>query len=311
MTAAALRGVAWQALVVLLVGAAFVMAARQAKANLEARGVAQGFAYLARPAGFEIAPGVVPYSSRDTYARALVVGVVNTVRVAVLAMIAATVLGLAIGVARLSPLRAVAGAAGAAVELLRNTPLLLQLFCWHALWSLLPPPQSAWHPGPGVVICSRGIYLPGGPWGSPAASRFDVEGGLSISPEFTSLLVALSVFTAASIAEIVRGGVLALDRGQADAGVALGLSRRQMLRHVLLPQALPTMVPPLTSQFIGVVKNSSLAVAIGYPDLVSLTSTTLNQTGQAIEAIAVAMTCYVGIGLAMSMAVRAWERARS
>jgi general L-amino acid transport system permease protein len=310
VTAARLRGLGWQALLLIAVGTAIVLAARQARANLEARGVAQGFAYLARPAGFEIAPGVLRYSSRDTYARALAVGLVNTLRVSVLAMIAGTVLGVGIGAARLSPRRIASGAAGAVVELLRNTPLLLQLFCWHALWWLLPAPASAWHPGGGVAVCSRGIYLPDA-WGAPALSRFDLEGGLSITPEFLSLMVGLSVFTAAPIAEIVRGAVLALDRGQADAGAALGLSRRQMLRHVLLPQALPMMVPPLTSQFVGVVKNSSLAVAIGYPDLVSLTSTTLNQTGQAIEAIAVAMVCYVGIGLVLSAAVRTWERRRA
>ncbi len=142
-------------------------------------------------------------------------------------------------------------------------------------------------------------------------SRFGVEGGLWISPEFATLLVGLSVGAAAYIGEIVRGSVLAIDQGQADAAAALGLSRWQTLRHVLLPGAVPMMVPPMTSQFVNVVKNSSLGVAIGYPDLISLTSTTLNQTGQAIEAIAVAMTCYVGIGIALAHWVRAWERSRA
>jgi general L-amino acid transport system permease protein len=303
------RGLVWQAAVLTLVCAAALLAARQARINLEARGIAQGFAYLARPAGFEIAPGVLAYTSRDTYARALAVGVVNTLRVSLLAMALATVLGLGVGLARLSRHRTLATAAGAAVEALRNTPLLLQLFCWHALWWLLPGPLDPIRVWPGLLLCNRGLYLPG-PWGSPEISRFGIDGGLWISPEFTTLLIGLSVAAAAFIGEIVRGGVLAVDRGQGEAAAALGLSHGQTLRRVLLPQAIPMMVPPLTSQFVNVVKNSSLGVAIGYPDLISLTSTTLNQTGQAIEAIAVAMACYVGIGVVLSMGVQAWERRR-
>lgn len=309
MSAARLRGIAWQAAALALACAVVFLAARQASMNLQARGIAQGFGYLARPAGFEIAPGLLSYSSRDTYARALAVGIVNTLRVSVLAMGIAMVLGLGVGVARLSPHRPVAMAAGAAVETLRNTPLLLQLFCWHSLWWLLPGPLDALHLGPGVLLCNRGLHLPG-PWGSPVMTRFGVEGGLSITPEFATLLVGLSVGAAAFIGEIVRGGVLAVDRGQVEAAAALGLSRGQTLRRVLLPQAVPMMVPPLTSQFVNVVKNSSLGVAIGYPDLIALTSTTLNQTGQAIEAIGVAMAGYVVIGLLVSLGVRAWERWR-
>ena len=310
MTARRLRELAWQGAVLAVVCALVVLAGRQARENLAARGIAQGFGYLGRPAGFEIAPGLLPYSSRDTYARALAVGVVNTLRVSALAMTIATVLGVGIAVARLSRHRAVAMVAGAVVEAIRNTPLLLQLFCWHSLWWLLPGPQAGLRLWPGVWLTSRGLHLPT-PWGSPMASRFGVEGGLWISPEFATLLIGLSVGAAAFIAEIVRGGVLALDQGQADAAAALGMSRWQTLRHVLLPGAVPMMVPPMISQFVNVVKNSSLGVAIGYPDLISLTSTTLNQTGQAIEAIAVAMTCYVGIGVTLSLCVRAWEQSRA
>jgi general L-amino acid transport system permease protein len=309
MTAARLRGLTWQAAVLAVVCAAVGLAGRQAKANLEARGIARGFAYLGRPAGFEIAPGVLAYSSRDTYARALAVGVVNTLRVSVLAMLIATVLGVGVGMARLSRRRPLAMVAGAAIEAVRNTPLLLQLFWWHSLWWLLPGPQAALYLWPGLRLCSRGLHLPT-PWGSPMATRFGVEGGWWISPEFATLLVGLSVGAAAFIGEIVRGGVIAVDQGQADAAAALGLSRWQTVRHVLLPEAVPMMVPPMTSQFVNVVKSSALGVAIGYPDLISLTSTTLNQTGQAIEAIAVAMTCYVGIGVGLSLCVRAWERSR-
>lgn len=310
MSAARLRGLAWQAAALALACTLIVLATRQAKINLEARGIAQGFGYLTRPAGFEIAPGLLRYTSSDTYARALAVGVINTLRVSVLAMALAMLLGLGVGVARMSRHRPIAMASGAAVEALRNTPLLLQLFCWHALWWLLPGPLDALRPWPGVFLCSRGLHFPG-PWGSPEMTRFGVEGGLWITPEFATLLIGLSIGAAAFIGEIVRGGVLAVDRGQAEAAAALGLSRGQTLRRVLLPQAVPMMVPPLTSQFVNVVKNSSLGVAIGYPDLISLTSTTLNQTGQAIEAITIAMACYVGIGLSVSMGVRARERWRS
>ena len=310
MNAARLRDVAWQAGILAVICIAVVLAGRQARANLEARGIARGFEYLGRPAGFEIAPGILEYSSRDTYARALAVGVVNTLRVSALAMAIATVLGVGVAVARLSRRRPVAMVAAAAIEALRNTPLLLQLFCWHSLWWLLPGPKAGLFLWPGLRLSSRGLHLPT-PWSSPVVSRFGVEGGLWISPEFATLLVGLSVGAAAFIAEIVRGGVLAIDQGQTEAAAALGLSRWQTLRHVLLPGAVPMMVPPMTSQFVNVVKNSSLGVAIGYPDLISLTSTTLNQTGQAIEAIAVAMTCYVGIGVTLSFCVRAWERSRA
>jgi general L-amino acid transport system permease protein len=307
---ARLHGLAWQAVVLILAAVAILLVTQQARTNLTARGIAQGFGYLGRPAGFEIAPGVLAYSSRRTYARALAVGLVNTLRVSALAMAIATVLGLGIGVARMSRHRAVAAAAAAAIEALRNTPLLLQLFCWHSLWRLLPGPLDPLRLWPGIWLCRRGIHL-AGPWGSPTMTHFGVQGGLWISPEFATLLIGLSIGASVFIGEIVRGGVLAIDRGQSEAAAALGLSRRQTLRHVLLPQAVPMMVPPMTSQFVNVVKNSSLGVAIGYPDLISLTSTTLNQTGQAIEAIGVAMTCYVGIGLVLSAAMRAWERSRA
>jgi general L-amino acid transport system permease protein len=137
---------------------------------------------------------------------------------------------------------------------------------------------------------------------------FDYQGGISISPEFAALLIGLSTCTAAFIGEIVRGGILAVDRGQTEAAAALGLSRMQRLRLVVFPQALRVMVPPATSQFLNLVKNSSLAVAIGYPDLISITSTTLNQTGQAIEAIGLAAIIYLAISLTISLALHLGDR---
>jgi general L-amino acid transport system permease protein len=301
------RAVVWQAAVVVLVGGIIAAAAMQTASNLELRGIASGFDYLGRAAGFEISRGPVAYSSRDSYARALGVGVINTVRVSLLAALIAAALGLSIGIARLSNLWIVSALSKSYIEVMRNTPLLLQLLFWYALSQALPAPRHALHPLPGVFLCFRGLYLPG-PTGSPVLTGFDYQGGISISPEFAALLIGLSTCTAAFIGEIVRGGILAVDRGQTEAAAALGLSRMQRLRLVVFPQALRVMVPPATSQFLNLVKNSSLAVAIGYPDLISITSTTLNQTGQAIEAIGLAAIIYLAISLTISLALHLGDR---
>lgn len=310
------RAVVAQAVVVAIVCALAATIAMETIANLESRGIASGFQYLNRVAGFEIARGPLSYSSRDSYARALMVGVLNTLRVALLGILVATALGLLIGIARLSRIWVVSMMARAYVEVLRNTPLLLQLLFWYSLSQALPPPREALNPLPGVFLCFRGLYLPGvaGRDGDlalvlPTLTGFDFRGGLSISPEFAALLIGLSTCTAAFIGEIVRGGILSVDRGQTEAAAALGLSRGKILRLVVLPQALRVIIPPTTSQFLNLAKNSSLAVAIGYPDLISITSTTLNQTGQAIEAIGLAMTVYLAISLAVSLAMNRYNRA--
>jgi general L-amino acid transport system permease protein len=301
------RALAWQALVIVLVGAAVAWVATQASANLRERNIASGFGYLDRASGFELARGPVPYSSRDTYARALALGVANTLRVSLLGIAIATVLGAAIGLARLSTIWIASAIAGSFVEIVRNTPLLLQLFVWYTLWQALPGPHDAIQLFPGAFACSRGLFLPVPAWHGgalvldrPLLTGFDFHGGLSISPEFASLLAGLATYTAAFIGETVRGSILAVDRGQTEAAAALGLSRVQLLRLVVLPQAVRSMIPPLTSQFVNLAKNSSLGVAIGYPDLISVTNTTLNLTGQAVEAIAVAMAIYLAISVALS-----------
>jgi general L-amino acid transport system permease protein len=304
------RSLASQAAAVGLVGALVLALAGQAAVNMEARGIASGFDYLGRAAGFDIAPGLLAYSPRDTYARALLVGLVNTLRVALLAVILATGLGLLVGLARLARSRVVSTLAAAYVELVRNTPLLVQLLLWYSLSQALPGPGGAFQPLPGVLLCDRGLFLPG-PSGRPVLAGFDIRGGLSISPEFGALLLCLATYTAAFIGEIVRGGILSVGQGQAEAAAALGLSRWRALRLVILPQALRVIVPPTTSQYLNIAKNSSLAVAIGYPDLISITTTTLNQTGQAIEAISIATLVYLAIGLTFSLAVRLWQGGRA
>jgi general L-amino acid transport system permease protein len=303
------RDLAVQVAVVLLVAALLALVALQAAANLRERGIASGFGYLRRAAGFEIAPGPLPYSSRDTYARALGAALVNTLRVSLLAILLASPLGLFVGVARLARARVIAWTAGAYVEVLRNTPLLLQLLCWAALFRALPSPSAALHPLPGVFVCDRGLFLPGLS-GAPVLDGFDIRGGLSIAPEFGALLLCLTTSTAAFLGEIVRGAILSVGRGQTEAALALGLSRARTLRLVVLPQALRVMVPPATTQFLAVAKNSSLGVAIGYPELISITNSTQNQTGQAIEAIAIAMSLYLAISLGGSLALHVWQRGR-
>ena len=290
----------------------------QAAVNLRERGIASGFDFLGRAAGFEIARGPIAFSSRDTYARALSVGFLNTLRVSLLDIVLSGTLGAAFGVARLSNVWVVSTLARCYLEVIRNTPLLLQLLFWYSLSQGLPGPRDALNPVPGVFLCFRGVFMPrllvqaGSPWIAverPVLAGFGFQGGTSISPEFAALLVGLTTYTAALIGEIVRAGILAVDRGQREAAAALGLSRARILRLVILPQALRVIIPPAGSQFLNLVKNSSLAVAIGYPDLISITNTTLNQTGQAIEAIALAMAVYLAISVSLSVAMNAYNAA--
>ena len=312
------RTIGWQLAIVTVAMAVVGTIGVQTAINLRARGIASGFEFLGRPAGFEIARGLLAFSSRETYARALLVGLLNTVRVSFLGIAIATVLGLAIGIARLSGVWIVSAVARAYVEVVRNTPLLLQLLFWYALTQGLPAPSDALSPLPGVYLCFRGLFLPaptwhdGFPWiglERPTLAGFGFQGGISISPEFAALLVGLSIYTAAFIGETVRGGILAVGRGQAEAAAALGLSRLHALRFVVLPQALRVIIPPSTTQFLNLFKNSSLSVAIGFPDLMSITNTTLNQTGQAIEAIALAMAVYLTLSLAVSAGMNLYNRA--
>ena len=292
---------------VLAVGWFFVSNTQE---NLEARRIASGFGFLDREAGFEIGEKFfLAYGAADSYARALVVGVLNTLGVALIGIVLATVLGTAVGLSRLSGNFLLSSLSGAYVEFFRNVPLLVQLFFWYALITEgLPGPREALSPLPGVFLSNRGILLPSFD-GVPRLEGFNFVGGTAITPEFAALLAGLSVYTAAFIAEIVRAGVLAIERGQWDAAQAMGLTRRESLRYVVVPQALRVVIPPLASQYLNLTKNSSLAVAIGYPDLVSIANTTMNQTGQAIEGIAIIMGVYLTISLSIS-AFMNWYNAR-
>jgi len=279
-------------------------------ANLDERRIASGFSFLEREAGFEIGESAfLRYGASDSYLKALAVGLVNTLRVAAIAIVAATLLGAAVGLFRLSKNFLLRTVAAAYVEFIRNSPLLVQLFFWYTLLTeALPPPREALQPLTGFFLTNRGIYFPV-PGSVPVLGGFNFSGGMALTPEFATLLIGLSIYTAALIAEIVRAGVLSVRRGQWDAAYAIGLQPRQALRHVVIPQALRVMVPPMASQYLNIVKNSSLAVAIGYPDIVSIANTAINQTGQAIEGVAIIMAVYLTISLSIS-AFMNWYNAR-
>lgn len=348
--------------------AAWYLASTAAR-NLLELGVATGFGFLSRESGFAIGETTfLAYSPADTYLKALLVGILNTLRVATIAVLFSTLAGALIGLARLSTHWLLAKIAAGYVEILRNVPLVVQLFFWYALFTeYLPGPADAWNPAPGVFISNRGVAFPApsgasGAWPVaitagilaallvlvfrknaaatarqrrarlvavgglvvaglsiavaslplkleyPEFSGFNFTGGGSLSPEFTALLLGLSLYTAAFIAEIVRAGFLAVDRGQIEAGASLGLSRLQITRFIVVPQALRVIVPPVTSQYLNCTKNSSLAIAIGYPDLVSIANTTINQTGQAIEGFMVIILVYLTISLAISFFMNWYNR---
>lgn len=287
-----------------------------AAGNLLALGVSSGFGFLTREAGFEIGETtLLSYSAADTYLKALAVGILNTLHVAALAILFSTLIGTIVGSARLSRNWLLANLAGIYVEVIRNVPLVVQLFFWYAvITESLPAPADALSPLQGVFLSNRGLAFPvivsllPFELSYPQFSGFNFAGGGSLSPEFTALMLGLSLYTAAFLGEIFRAGFLSVNRGQSEAGYSLGLNQWQVTRFVLVPQALRLMVPPTTSQYLNCAKNSSLAVAIGYPDLVSIANTTINQTGQAIEGFLIIMAVYLTISLAISGCMNWYNR---
>ncbi len=284
--------------------------------NLAAQNIRSGFGFLTDRTGFNIGEHLIAYSSNDSYARAFFVGLLNTLRVAVFGIVTASLIGLAIGLASLSKNRLVALLATAYVEILRNIPLLIQLLAIYlALTELLPDVTEPLALPGSVLLSKSGLQFPffselNGVWGwhAPALDGLMVVGGASLTPEFLALWLGLSLFTGAYIAEIVRGGMLSVDRGQWEAAQALGLPRRLTIRRVVLPQALRVIVPPLTSQYLNLTKNSSLAVAIGYPDIVSVSNTTINLNGQALECIAIIMAVYLSLNLITALLMNRYNR---
>lgn len=285
--------------------------------NLASQGIRAGFDFLGDPAGFDIGEAPIEYSPRSSYGRAFLVGLVNTLRVALAGIVAATAVGFAVGLGQLARNRLFAGLCGLWVEVLRNIPLLIQLLAIYlALTELLPEVTEPLALPGGALLSKAGLALPIPAWSADGGLALDrpqveglaISGGLALSPEFLSLWLGLTLFTSAYIAEIVRAGALAVPRGQWDAAMALGLTRAQAVRHVVLPQALRVIVPPLASQYLNLTKNSSLAVAIGYPDVVSVANTAINQNGQAIECIAVIMAVYLSINAITALVMNLYNR---
>ena len=306
------RRIALQGLLLLLVAALFAAAFLNARENLEARHIPTSFAFLWQTAGFGLNQSIIPYSPLDTYARALLVGLLNTLIVSAVASVLATLVGFVVGFARLSPHWALSRLAMLYVETLRNIPLLLHLLFWYiVLLTPLPPPDHS-RDFAGALLNNRGLYLPfpglGWPAFDPARNAFNVEGGLRLAPEAAALIFGLTFYTASYIAEILRAGVQAVPRGQTEAALALGLSAAQTRRLVILPQALRVALPPLISQYLALTKNSSLAAFIGFSDLMQVSGTILNQTGAALQTIAVDMALYLGLSLLTLALMRRIER---
>ncbi|ANL31840.1 general L-amino acid ABC transporter permease protein (plasmid) [Rhizobium phaseoli] len=334
--------------------------------TMQGLGLRLGFDFLSQRANFEIGESLITYSSSDTYARALLAGLLNTINVAFFGCVTATVCGVMLGVARLSGNLVLASAVRAYVEIFRNTPLLLQLFLWSAIFHSLPAPRRALEFSGGFFLSNRGIFIPqlifDGPsafiwlplaaaaagvtiiiarrlffgqrfyatrilvlsvamfaavcWATgvsisavlPVRGGFNISGGMSLTPEFAGLLTGLVFNAAATIAEIVRSGIQSVGNGQWEAARALGLRPGHIMRLIVLPQALRVITPLMTSSYLDLTKNSSLAVAIGFPDLVSVANTTANTTGQTLEAITIIAVAYLTLNLAVSVLMNLYNR---
>ena len=361
------RSIAYQVALCAVVGILVYGAARNAIDNLQRAHIASGFGFWNHTAGFDISQTLIGFdSAASSYGRAFWVGLLNTLLVAGLGIVFASILGFIVGIARLSKNWLVAKTAAGYVETIRNIPLLLQLLFWYnAVLKALPAIRDSLVIPGGIYLNNRGLFMPvpvfksgfgfvlialaAGIAGAiafyvwarkrqertglqapvfsaalalviglplavlalagfplafeyPAAGRFNINGGVEVLPEFAALLFGLTIYTAAFIAEVVRAGITAVSRGQTEAAYSLGLRARPTLRLIVVPQAMRVIIPPLTSQYLNLTKNSTLAVAIGYPDLVQVfTGTVLNQTGQAVEVVAITMAVYLTISLATSL----------
>lgn len=309
-----IRGWLYQIVALLLLVLLMAILANNTLENMQIRGIQSGFSFLSQPAGFDISESLFNFQSTESYWQAFLTGFGNTLRVAVLGIILTTVLGTLLGVGRFSSNVLIRGFCHAYVETIRNIPLLLQLLmCYLVCVQLLPDVASA-EPFMGIYLTKAGLALPffsweqGLHWDIPEKAGFGINGGLNLSPEFLALLLGLTLYTASYVAEIVRSGIAAVARGQYEAAYSLGLNQLQTMRYVQLPQALRVIIPPLTNQYLNLTKNSSLGVAIGYPELVSITNTSINQSGRAIECIALIMVIYLGLSLLTSLLMNLYNR---
>ncbi len=301
------RGLVYQVLAVLMIALLGWLLASNTLANMRLRGIQSGFDFLLQPAGFDIGEGWLNYEATRPYWQAFLVGIVNTLRVAVIGCVLATLLGTLLGIARFSRNALLRGLSYGYVELFRNIPLMLQLLMWYLLFiEYLPQSSEAWSLGDVVFLSKNGLAFPSLGWSQglllefPVAGETQVLGGAALSPEFMAVLLGLVLYTAAFIAEVVRAGIASVPRGQHEAAASMGLPRARAMRLIVLPQALRLIIPPLTNQYLNLTKNSSLAVAVGYPELVSIANTSLNQSGRAVECIAIIMAVYLALSLLTS-----------
>ena len=256
--------------------------------NLIRTGIDLGFDWLRQPAGFALAETALPYAPSDSYLWALLVGWLNSLKVILAGLVLATVLGITAGAARISSNRLLRSLAGSYVAVIRQVPLLLQLLFWYFVAFLGLPDTGL---GGLIKLSNQGIHLL----------------GLNLSVEFCAILTGLTVFTGASIAEIVRGGINAVPRGQWEAFRSLGLGEGMGLRRIVLPQALPAILPALTSQYLNLAKNSTLAIAVGYADLYAVSDTTITQTGNAIEGFLLLVLSFLLLNLLISGTMTAFN----
>jgi general L-amino acid transport system permease protein len=363
---------AWQALVLGGVLACAVWLIGNAQDALGRLGVATGFGFLLQPAGFDIGETPIAFNSSDTFLKAYVVAVLNTLKVSAVSIVLATVIGVVVGLARLSSNALIRGMASAYIELFRNTPQLLQLIFWYALVTRLPGPREAVSLGDVAFVSNRGLVFPwpssagafafvaavflaaclillalrgwaarryrrtgedaprlrrtglvvlllapltawllaGAPSGFsvPQLQGFNFRGGMAISPEFLAMLLALSLYIGAFIAEIVRSGIRSVPRGQLEAARAIGLRPRHLTTRIVLPQALRVMIPPATAQYVSLIKNSSLGVAIGYPELFNINNSIITLSGRTVEAIGMMMAIYLSISLTVALLMNLYNR---
>jgi general L-amino acid transport system permease protein len=279
--------------------------------NLSAAGLLLTWRWLGQPAGFDVSESLLPFSPAMPYWRALVVGLVNTLRAVVAGLLGATVLGTLVGMASFSTNALLRRLVRIYVEVNRNIPLLLQLVFWYFVVFLALPNGTAALQLPGVVLAKSGLYvagLEGGSWQLPALVNDVWQAPVRLSVEFAALLTGLIVHISAFIAEVVRGGIASVPQGQWEAARSLGIPWLATMRRIVLPQALRVIVPGLNSQYINLAKGTSLAVAVGYTDLYSVAETTLNQTGRAIEVYLILLGVYLAIDLGISALMNGLNR---
>jgi general L-amino acid transport system permease protein len=362
----------WQFLILAVVIASAVWLIGNAQSALGRLGVATGFGFLAERAGFDIGESPIPFSSSDSFLKAYVVGFLNTMKVSLISIVFATLIGIVVGLARVSSNALMRGLASTYIELFRNTPQLVQLIFWYALVTQLPAPRQAISFGDAVFISNRGLVLPwpsstdafawvviaflaaclaaialrvwagrihlrtgrdrpmlrrmavalvliaplgvwllaGAPTGLsvPQLQGFNFRGGMAMSPEFLTMLLALSLYIAAFIAEIVRTGIRSVGKGQLEAARAIGLSPWHRYSRIVLPQALRVMIPPATAQYVSLIKNSSLGVAIGYPELFNINNSIITLSGRTVEAIGIMMAVYLSISLSVALLMNIYNR---